>query len=130
LGRHPTDDPVYGSWRTRPFLDVYLDRLHAAEQREGRRLVDVLDVHWYPAAQHGREVTNDHAPQDSAMVEARLQAPRALWDPTYDERSWVTEVTGGPVRLLPRLREQIAAHYPGTRLAVTEYYYGRVRQEP
>ncbi len=125
LGRHPKDDPTYGDWRTSPFLDVYLDRLRAAERSEGRRLVDVLDVHWYPAASNGREVTDDFAPQDSATVEARLQAPRSLWDPTYDERSWVTKVTGGPVRLLPRLREQVAAHYPGTKLAVTEYSYGR-----
>lgn len=126
LGRYPKDDPTYGSWRTKPFLTVYLDRLRAAEAAAGRRLVDVLDVHWYPAAgtRHG-EITNDYAPQDSADVEARLQAPRSLWDPTYDEGSWVSGVTGGPIRLLPRLREQIAAHYPGTKLAVTEYYFGR-----
>jgi hypothetical protein len=54
-----------------------------------------------------------------------MQAPRSLWDPTYDEKSWVNEVAGGPVRLLPRLRDKIAAHYPGTKIAITEYYYGR-----
>ncbi|GJG89225.1 endoglucanase [Gemmatimonadetes bacterium T265] len=126
LGRHPADDPTYGSWRARPFLDVYLDRLRAAESEAGRRLLDVVDVHWYPAAgTRGGPITNDYAPQDSATVEARLQAPRSLWDSTYDEHSWVSDVTAGPVRLLPRLRAQIAAHYPGTRLAVSEYYYGR-----
>ncbi len=126
LGQYPDDDPVYGSWRRRPFLDVYLDRLRAAERAEGRRLLDVLDVHWYPAVGTRRGgITNDYAVQDSAHVEARLQAPRSLWDSTYHEHSWVTEVTGGPVRLLPRLRAQIAAHYPGTKLAITEYYYGR-----
>ncbi len=31
---------------------------------------------------------------------------------------------GGSVRLLPRLKEKIAQFYPGTKLAVTEYYYG------
>ena len=125
LGRHPKDDPTYGDWRTTPFLDVYLDRLRDAERRGGRRLVDVLDVHWYPAPAGGYDVGDDRARQDSAMVDARVQAPRSLWDPAYDERSWVTEVTAGPVRLLPRLRAQVAAHYPGTRLAVTEYYFGR-----
>lgn len=126
LGQYPKDDPVYGNWRTRPFLDVYLDRLRAAERTEGRRLVDVLDLHWYPATgtRHG-EITNDYAPQDSADIEARLQAPRSLWDSTYDEQSWVSGVTSGPIRLLPRLRAQIAARYPGTKLAITEYYYGR-----
>lgn len=126
LGRYPKDDPTYGNWRSKPFLSVYLDRLRATEASAGRRLVDVLDVHWYPASGTRRgEITNDYAEQEDADVEARVQAPRSLWDPTYDEGSWVSGVTGGPVRLLPRLREQIAAHYPGTKLAVTEYYFGR-----
>ena len=127
LGRHPSPDPVYGGWRAHPFLDVYLDRMRAAEASGGQRLLDVLDVHWYPAAgTRAGEITNDFAAaQDSAQIEARLQAPRSLWDPTYDEHSWVSDVTAGPTRLLPRLRTQIAEHYPGTRLAVTEYYYGR-----
>ncbi|HEV3027074.1 MAG TPA: endoglucanase A, partial [Planctomycetota bacterium] len=30
----------------------------------------------------------------------------------------------GPIRLLPRLREKIDKYYPGTKLAMTEYYYG------
>ncbi|HEY0778818.1 MAG TPA: glycoside hydrolase family 44 protein [Gemmatirosa sp.] len=126
LGRYPADDPVYGNWHAHPFVDVYLDRLRAAESAEGHRLLDVLDVHWYPAAgTSGGPITNDYAPQDSAAVEARVQAPRSLWDSSYDEHSWVSGVTAGPVRLLPRLGDEIAAHYPGTRLAVSEYYFGR-----
>ena len=123
LGRYPTPDPLYG---TQNFFDVYLDRMRAAENTYGRRLLDVLDTHWYPAASYGGyEITNDYAPQDSATIEARVQAPRSLWDATYTENSWVVQVTGGPVKLLPRLKAQIAAHYPGTKLAITEYYYGR-----
>src|SRR4029453_18842155 len=30
----------------------------------------------------------------------------------------------GAIRLLPRMREKIAAQYPGTRVAITEYNYG------
>jgi hypothetical protein len=123
LGRWPSPDPVEGK---RFFLDYYLEKLRAAERAGGRRLVDVLDLHWYPAAgTRGGEITNEYAPQDAAMVNARLQAPRSLWDPTYDEGSWVSGVQGGPIRLFPLLREKIAAHYPGTKIAVTEYYYGR-----
>ncbi len=123
LGRYPSPDPVYG---TQNFTDVYLDRMRAAETAAGRRLLDVLDVHFYSeAGTNGGTISNDYATQDAAMIEARVQAPRSLWDPTYNDGSWVTGVTGGPIRLLPRLRDQIAAHYPGTRLAVTEYYYGR-----
>lgn len=123
LGRYPTPDPEFG---TQNFIDVYLDRMKAAEATHGRRLLDVLDVHYYPAiGTRGGEITNDYAPQDSATIWARVQAPRSLWDDTFDERSWVSGVTDGPIRLLPRLKAQIAAHYPGTKLAITEYYFGR-----
>lgn len=123
LGHAAEPDSVYGH---ADFLDVYLDRLHDAERVSHKRLLDVLDIHWYPAAGTGTsEIVNDIAEQSAAMTGARLQAPRSLWDSTYDERSWVTRVTGGPIALLPRLREKIAKHYPGTRIAISEYYYGR-----
>ncbi|MCU0624850.1 MAG: Ig-like domain-containing protein, partial [Gemmatimonadaceae bacterium] len=123
LGRWPSPDPVYASQN---FFDVYLNRLKQAETTYGRRLVDALDLHWYPAAgTSAGEISNDYATQDAAMINARLQAPRSLWDWTYNEGSWVNSVTGGPIALLPRLKSQISARYPGTKIAITEYYYGR-----
>jgi hypothetical protein len=122
-GRYPSPDPQYGREN---FYDVYLKRMRAAEVAAGVRLLDVLDTHWYPAiATRGGEITNDFAPQDSATIWARVQAPRSLWDPTFDEQSWVSGVTNGPIRLIPRLKAQIAAHYPGTKLSFSEYYFGR-----
>ncbi len=122
LGRWPTPDPVAG---TADFLDYFLGKMREAEQAQGRRLLDVLDVHWYPEARgDGRRMTEDHAASTPGEIQARIQAPRSLWDPTYDERSWVSEVVGGPIRLLPRLREKVAARYPGTKLAIAEYFYG------
>lgn len=108
----------------RDFLDFYLQQMAEAEESEGRRLVDVLDVHWYPEAQGGGvRITVDDA--GTELAAARKQAPRSLWDPTYTETSWITEFsTNGPINLLPRLQGKIDAHYPGTRLAITEYYYG------
>jgi len=123
LGRWPNPDPVAGS---ADFLDWYLDRMRVEGASQGRRLVDVLDIHWYPAASSGgNEITNDGATQTADMQNKRLQAPRSLWDPTFTDGNWVEDVTGGPIRLLPRLREKIAAHYPGTKIAITEYFYGR-----
>jgi len=53
------------------------------------------------------------------------QAPRSLWDPSYTETSWIAQDSvGGPIALLPRLRDKIDANAPGTKLAVTEYNYG------
>ncbi|HEX2091135.1 MAG TPA: glycoside hydrolase family 44 protein, partial [Longimicrobiaceae bacterium] len=123
LGRWPTPDPVAGKV---DFLDYYLTRMREAERTHGRRLLDVLDLHWYAeGTAEGRKVSDDHAPQTPAMVQARVQSTRSLWDPSYTEKSWVVDVTGGPIRLLPRLREKIAAHYPGTKIAISEYYFGR-----
>ncbi len=108
----------------RDFLDFYLQEMRRAESAHGRRLLDVLDIHWYPEATGGgvRITGQESSPEVAA---ARVQAPRSLWDPGYVESSWIADFsTLGPIRLLPWLQEKIDAHYPGTRLAVTEYNYG------
>ena len=108
----------------RDFLEFYLDSMKAAEKTAGKRLVDVLDVHWYPEARgDGKRITDTGTTEGE--VAARLQAPRSLWDTTYTESSWITQSTGNtPVRLIPRLMKKIADHYPGTKLSVSEYNYG------
>ncbi len=121
------------------FVDYLLDRWHAAAVARGRPLVDVLDVHWYVQALAGGavSVTNDDAPQTSAVVDLRVQSPRSLWDPDYIEGSWInaaipTAFQQGcdanhacPIMLLPRLQASIDAHAPGLGLAIGEYWYGR-----
>jgi hypothetical protein len=108
----------------RDFLDFYLDSMREAEGRYRRRLVDVLDLHWYPEAKGG-SVRITGSDSSAEVAAARVQAPRSLWDPTYSENSWISiDARVGAIRLLPRMREKIAAHYPGTRLAITEYNYG------
>jgi len=106
------------------FLDWYLREVAREEARVGRELVDVLDLHWYPEAQgNGERITGTGT--SAAVVQARVQAPRSLWDPTYTETSWITQwSTLGPIALLPRLSAKIAAQAPGKLLAFTEYNYG------
>ena len=105
------------------FINYFLDGLQAAEQSVGQRLMDVLDLHWYPEAKgNGSRILNDDI--SAEMVKARVQSPRSLWDPTYTEDSWIISYLGEPIRLIPRLQDQIDDHYPGTKLAFTEYYYG------
>ncbi len=113
----------------RNFLNYYLQQMSAAGQTYGKRLLDVLDVHWYPEIYlNGVRITDATSDQRNspAMVAARLQAPRSLWDPTYDEESWITEpwFTNGPVKLLPTLQGKIDTYYPGTKIGITEYNYG------
>jgi hypothetical protein len=112
-------------------LDVYLDAMKKAETDAGRRLIDVLDVHWYSEARGGgNEQTgvriSEVGPRagETSVNEARVQATRSLWDPTYRETSWIDRTLGEPIRLIPRLRAKIDARYPGTKLAFTEYNYG------
>ncbi len=108
----------------RDFLDFFLQQMAQVEQTQSRRVLDVLDVHWYPEAQGGG-VRITEASSDAAVAAARKQAPRSLWDPSYTETSWITQFsTNGPINLLPRLQAKIDAQYPGTRLAITEYNYG------
>ncbi|WP_437960697.1 glycoside hydrolase family 44 protein [Sorangium sp. So ce119] len=106
------------------FIEYYLDAMKAAEASAGRRLVDVLDLHWYTEIYaNGERITGDDASPES--VEARVQAPRSLWDPTFVEDSWIAnDVVNGPITLIPWLRGLIDAHYPGTALGFTEYNFG------
>ncbi len=105
------------------FLDFYLDQMKYIESRDGERLLHVLDVHWYPEAQGGdkRITENDITP---ASIDARLQAPRSLWDPSYVEKSWITNNSKAPIRLIPWLQEKITKRYPGTKIGISEYDYG------
>ncbi len=105
------------------FTDYYLKKLKEAETAAGKRLVDYLDLHWYPEARGGGVRVSGVG--DATAAAARVQAPRSLWDATYKEDSWIAnDVVGGPIRLLPRYLAKIDTNYPGTRLAISEWSYG------
>jgi hypothetical protein len=105
------------------FIDYFLTKMKAAELTVGHRLIDFLDLHWYPEAT-GSSGRITGAGISASEVQARVQAPRSLWDSTYAETSWIESYVGGPIALLPRLKAKIAANYPGTQLAFTEWNYG------
>lgn len=108
----------------RDFQAFYLQQMARAEKSRGKRLLDILDVHWYPEARGGAvRITGPEATAE--VTAARVQAPRSLWDPQFTETSWIAQsATHGPIKLLARLREKIETNYPGTKLAVTEYNFG------
>ncbi len=108
------------------FVDWYLKQMSAAATSVGERLIDDLDVHWYPEATGGgNRITSDASGDGAAEIAAREQAPRSLWDSSYVENSWITnDVLHGPIDLLPGLQSKIAADYPGTGLSVSEWDYG------
>lgn len=103
------------------YIDWLLDQAAAYEAAEGVRILDVLTVHFYP--QSGEFWSGDTS---SAMQNLRNRSTRALWDPDYVDESWIggTGIDGGKVRLIPRLKEWVANHYPGTLIGITEYNWG------
>ncbi|HVK72074.1 MAG TPA: glycoside hydrolase family 44 protein [Kofleriaceae bacterium] len=107
----------------RRFIPFFLEQLRAADATAGRRLVDYLDLHWYPEARGDGVRISDV--DGAAGAAARVQAPRSLWDPSYAEDSWiVNDVLHQPIALIPSLRADIADHHPGTKLSFTEWNYG------
>jgi hypothetical protein len=111
--------------RDRDFIEFFLKKMRAAEQAKGKRLLDVLDLHWYPEAESSDNIRITGTETTPSVVAARLQAPRSLWDPSYSEHSWITEDwLGGPIVLIPSMLKKIKRNYPGTKLAFTEYDYG------
>lgn len=104
------------------FIDYYLDQMRKAEDENGKRLLDVLDIHYYTEAKGVcGERSCDHF-DDPGCVAARLNSTRTLWDESYTEDSWIAGSEFLP--LLPSIRESIDKFYPGTKLAITEYDFG------
>jgi len=110
---HPLDRLAHGD---KPFIEWYLSQLRAYEQITGTRLLDYVDIHYYPQS----EGVSLSPVGDAATQALRLRTTRSLWDPTYTDESWVNDT----VRLLPRMKEWVANNYPGTKLAITEYNWG------
>jgi hypothetical protein len=109
------------------FPDKYLPAIKAASDTYGKPLIDAYDFHWYSEATDGTtRVTNlTGASLTPAQVQAIVQSPRSLWDPTYTENSWITnDVLLEPIQILPRLQSKINAEFPGTRISITEYENG------
>lgn len=108
------------------FTDKYLQDLKTASDANGRRLLDVYDLHWYSEAQgDGTRITNlTGTTLTPNQVQAIVQSPRSLWDNTYSETSWVSSYLGGPIFLLRRLQSKIDANWAGTKMAITEYANG------
>ena len=106
------------------YLDYYLDKMKQASTTAGTRLLDVLDVHWYPEATGGGTRITFNGTGSLETQKARVQAPRTLWDSTYHESSWIGDYFSSYLPIIPKLQSSINTYYPGTKLGITEYSYG------
>lgn len=102
------------------FSEWYLQQMKLYEQQHGVRILDYFDQHYYPA-QDGVTL----APAGNAATQQqRLRSTRSLWDPTYQDESWIQNAGFGPIHILPVFHNWIDTNYPGTKLAITEYNWG------
>ncbi len=111
-----------GSWNVMPdrkahggedFFPWILDQLRAHDLKTGKKLVDVASFHYYPQ----KGLSDDVSP---AQELDRNRNTRSLWDPHYKAESWVNDT----IDMLPRMKAFVAGHYPGLKLAYTEYNWG------
>jgi hypothetical protein len=100
-----------GNWDYLPWL---LNQCHERATNTNQRLLDVFTVHYYP---QGGEFGNDVS---TSMQLLRNRSTRSLWDTNYVDATWINSV----VQLIPRMKNWVAAYYPGTRIGITEYNWG------
>jgi hypothetical protein len=96
------------------YMPWLLNQLHQYEISNGKRVLDVFSLHYYP--QSG-EFGNDTS---TSMQLLRNRSTRSLWDPNYVDASWIND----KVQLIPRMKSWLASYYPGLKIAITEYNWG------
>jgi hypothetical protein len=105
-----------------PFAPWYLQQMKVYEQQHGLRILDYLDLHYYPAAK-GVSLS----PAGNSTTQAlRLRSTRSLWDSSYIDESWISDLALGGIatNMIPRMKNWVDNYYPGTKIAITEYNWG------
>lgn len=100
-----------------PLLPWWLREVRAQEKKVGHKLVDLVDVHFYPQEERVGGVDGGI---DAATAALRIRSTRAVWDPTYVDESWIADT----VQLFPRLKQWIADNAPGMGIQVGEWNFG------
>ena len=114
-----------------PFVQWYLQQVCSYESAHGVRLVDYLDLHYYP---QGDGVVDFYDPpngSETPTVSARrLRSLKELNEPGWDSESWLSDLGNSTPwhysrpNLIPRVRAWIDSSCPGTGLSISEYNWG------
>ena len=105
------------------FVEWYLQQACATPGPNGGRLIDVLDLHYYPEGVAGLD-DDTGAGEAPAVQNRRLRSLRELYDPAWTAESWISQTNYPVVNLIPRARAAIQQHCPGMKLAISEYKWG------
>jgi hypothetical protein len=101
-----------------PLIPWYLRKTREYEQKTGVKVLDLLDVHFYPMGQ-GVGIGGG-GETDARTAALRIRSTRSLWDPSYLDESWINE----RMRVLPLLRQWINENHPGLGISVGEWNFG------
>ncbi len=108
------DRMVHGN---KPLLEWYLSKVCSYKKKTGIRLVDYLDIHYYPAYAYADD------DEGQAAQKARLAAIKELYDWNYTSKNWINS----NIALIPRMKKMIRDNCEGTKLAITEYRFGKAQ---
>ncbi len=125
------DGPDRAAHGGTPLVKWYLQQVCAFQQQHGVRLVDTLDLHYYPQGSGVVDFNDPPADSETAEISARrLRSLRELYDPQWTSESWIADLGDHATwhyskpGLIRRVRGWIDEACPGTRLAITEYNWG------
>ncbi|HUB51237.1 MAG TPA: glycoside hydrolase family 44 protein [Terracidiphilus sp.] len=132
--QNPADRTAHGG---APFVEYYLQQFKAASTNFGARLLDYLDLHTYFAGSYNGNGVGLTTAGDTQEQIVRLNSTRVFWDPTYTDPNYpqpnyttdsnYTSSCNVPLQapqLIPMAQAWVAADYPGTKIAFTEYNWG------
>ena len=107
-----TDRAAHGGADYTPWL---LNQIHQHDLSTGQQTIDIFTIHFYP-----QEGSVGYGSTDPATDLLRNRATRALWDSNYVDESWIN----AKMYMIPRMKNWIAANYPGLKTGITEYTWG------
>ena len=118
----PVDRKAHGNL---PLIDYYLRAFKAAQDADPRhtRFLDYLDLHTYFAANDAMLKPAGTSVQQRAVIDST----RVFWDASYTDPQFRDPdnytVPLAP-QMIPRMKNWVAASYPGTKIAISEYNWG------
>jgi hypothetical protein len=118
----PVDRKAHGNL---PLIDYYLRAFKAAQDADPQhtRFLDYLDLHTYFAAGDAMLKPAGNSEQQKTVIDST----RVFWDPTYTNpifRNPDDFMTALAPQMIPRMKNWVAANYPGTKIAISEYNWG------
>ncbi len=101
------------------YVPWLLSQFYQRATNTNQRLLDVFTLHRYTedSAVGGNDVS-------TATQLKRSRSTRSFWDTNYVDETWIGSQSENIVKLIPRMKNWVAAYYPGTKIGITEYNWG------